>query len=210
MHGATSGVDLVDPSTVRFNFNEPFLDFLLLYGTFSSGSGFVVPAAYYQEVGSEGFIQGPVGAGLYKQLEEIPGDSLMFEAFENYHRSVHVKDFTMRSVQGATNRLAQLEAGDVDIAYNIAGELIPRVESNEDLVLVPTNTTADFWLEFPHMHNSDNPFNDVRVREAVGLALDRQAFSDAETSGHSKPESTDRGRQVSDLKWSKGAPLNLG
>ena len=187
LHGVYSGIDLVDPSTIRFNFNEPFLDFLLLYGTFSSGAGFVVPAAYYQDVGNEGFIQNPVGAGPYKLLEEIPGDSLRFEAFEDYHRPVHVKDFTMRSVQEATTRLALLEAGDVDIAYNIAGELIPRVESNEELVLVPTNTTAVFWLEFPHMHNSDNPFSDARVREAVGLALDRQAISDAETNGHSKP-----------------------
>ena len=187
LHGVYSGIDLVDPSTIRFNFTEPFLDFLLLYGTFSSGAGFVVPAAYYQEVGNEGFIQAPVGAGPYKLLEEIPGDSLRFEAFENYHRPVHVKDFTMRSVQEATTRLALLEAGDVDIAYNIAGELIPRVESNDDLVLVPTNTTAVFWLEFPHMHNPDNPFSDVRVREAVGLALDRQSISDAETNGHSKP-----------------------
>lgn len=187
LHGFSAGVDLVDPSTIRFNFTEPFLDFLLLYGTFSSGSGFVVPSAYYQDVGNEGFIQAPIGAGPYKLLEEIPGDSLRFEAFENYHRPVHVKEFTMRSVQEATTRLALLEAGDVDIAYNIAGELIPRVESNDELVLVPTNTTAVFWLEFPHMHNPDNPFNDVRVREAVGLALDRQAISDAETSGHSKP-----------------------
>jgi peptide/nickel transport system substrate-binding protein len=187
LHGASAGVEIVDPSTIRFSFNEPFLDFLLLYGTFSSGAGFVVPSAYYQEVGNEGFIRAPVGAGPYRLLEEIPGDSLRFEAFENYHRPVHVKDFTMRSVQEPTTRLALIEAGDVDIAYNIAGELIPRVESNEELVLVPTNTTAVFWLEFPHMHNSDNPFSDARVREAVGLALDRQAISDAETSGHSKP-----------------------
>ena len=146
-----------------------------------------MPSAYYQEVGNEGFIQAPIGAGPFKLIEEIPGDSLRFEAFEDYHRPVHVKDFTMRSVQEATTRLALLEAGDVDIAYNIAGELIPRVEASEDLVLVPTNTTAVFWLEFPHQHNPDNPFSDVRVREAVGLALDRQSISDAETSGHSKP-----------------------
>ena len=182
-----AGVDLVDPSTVRFNFNKPFLDFLLLYGTFSTGAGFVVPAAYYQEVGNEGFIQAPVGAGPYKLLEEIPGDSLRFEAFEDYHRPVHVKDFTMRSVQEPTTRLALIEAGDVDVMYNVAGELIERVVNDPDLLLVPTLTTAVFWLEFPHMHNPDNPFNDVRVREAVGLALDRQAISDAETGGHAKP-----------------------
>ena len=184
---STAGVDLVDPSTIRFNFNAPFLDFLLLYGTFSTGAGFVVPANYYQEVGSEGFIQAPVGAGPFRLLEEIPGDSLRFEAFEDYHRPVHVKEFTMRSVQEPTTRLALIEAGDVDVMYNVAGELIERVVDNPDLLLVPTLTTAVFWLEFPHMHNPDNPFNDVRVREAVGLALDRQAISDAETGGHAKP-----------------------
>jgi peptide/nickel transport system substrate-binding protein len=184
---STAGVDVIDPSTIRFNFNAPFLDFLLLYGTFSSGAGFVVPADYYQEVGNEGFIQAPVGAGPFKLLEELPGDSLRFEAFEDYHRPVHVKEFTMRSVQEPTTRLALIEAGDVDVMYNVAGELIERVVDNPDLLLVPTLTTAVFWLEFPHMHNPDNPFNDVRVREAVGLALDRQAISDAETGGHARP-----------------------
>jgi ABC-type transport system substrate-binding protein len=184
---STAGVDVIDPSTIRFNFNAPFLDFLLLYGTFSSGAGFVVPADYYQEVGNEGFIQAPVGAGPFKLLEELPGDSLRFEAFEDYHRPVHVKEFTMRSVQEPTTRLALIEAGDVDVMYNVAGELIERVVDNPDLLLVPTLTTAVFWLEFPHMHNPDNPFNDPRVREAVGLALDRQAISDAETGGHARP-----------------------
>ncbi len=184
---STAGVDVIDPSTIRFNFNAPFLDFLLLYGTFSTGAGFVVPADYYQEVGNEGFIQAPVGAGPFKLLEELPGDSLRFEAFEDYHRPVHVKEFTMRSVQEPTTRLALIEAGDVDVMYNVAGELIERVVDNPDLLLVPTLTTSVFWLEFPHMHNPDNPFNDARVREAVGLALDRQAISDAETGGHAKP-----------------------
>ncbi len=188
LQSSTSSIDVIDPSTIQFNFNEPFLDFLLVYGTFSSGAGFVMPQKYYQEVGgSEGFIREPIGAGPYKLIEEAPGDSLTFEAFEDFHRPVHIKDFVMRSIQEPTTRLALLEGGDVDIAYNISGELIERVESNSDLLLVPTLTTTVFWLEFPGVHDSSNPFSDVRVREAVSLALDRQAISEAETAGHSKP-----------------------
>ena len=187
LHGVYSGIDLVDPTTIRFNFSEPFLDFLLLYGTFSSGAGFVVPSAYYQEVGNEGFIQNPVGAGPYMLLEEIPGDSLRFEAFENYHRPVHVKDFTMRSVQEATTPTGP--AGSRRRGHHVQRR--GRVDS-AGRVQRRSGAGADkhhcrLLAEFPHMHNADNPFNDVRVREAVGLALDRQAISDAETSGHSKP-----------------------
>ena len=134
---STAGVDVIDPSTIRFNFNAPFLDFLLLYGTFSSGAGFVVPADYYQEVGNEGFIQAPVGAGPFKLLEELPGDSLRFEAFEDYHRPVHVKEFTMRSVQEPTTRLALIEAGDVDVMYNVAGEFPSTIERVVDILLAP-------------------------------------------------------------------------
>ena len=107
--------------------------------------------------------------------------------FEEFHRPVHIKDFVMRSIQEATTRLALIEAGDVDIAYNIAGELIERVESNPDLLLVPTLTTAVFWLEFPGDYDPGKPFHNIKVREAVSLALDRQAISDAETGGHAKP-----------------------
>ncbi len=187
LQGNTSSIDLVDPGTIRFNFNEPFLDFLLIYGTFSSGAGFVVPQQYYQEVGPEGFVRDPVGAGPYRLVAESPGDNLQFEAFTDFHRPVHIMEFTMRSIQEATTRLALLEAGDVDVAYNIAGELIQRVEDNSDLLLVPTLTTSVFWLEFLGQHDESNPFSDIRVREAVSLALDRQSISDAETGGHSKP-----------------------
>ena len=188
LQGATESIELIDQSTIRFNFDAPFLDFLLFYGTFSSGAGFIVPAKYYQEVGgSEEYIKDPIGAGPYKLIEELPGDSLEFEAFEDFYRPVHIKEFVMRSVQEATTRVALIEAGDVDIAYNIPGQLIERVQDDPDLLLVPTNTTAVFWLEMIGLDDPDNPLSDVRVRQAVSLALDRQAISDAETFGFSQP-----------------------
>ena len=50
--------------TVRFHFNEPFLDFPILLGTANvCGAGWVVPAKYYEQVGQDGFLQKPIGAG---------------------------------------------------------------------------------------------------------------------------------------------------
>ena len=85
---------MVDDRTVRFHFKEPFLDFPILLGTGNvCGAGWVVPAKYYEQVGQDGFLQKPIGAGPYKLVSQEPGVRLEFEAFDDYYRPVHIKQF---------------------------------------------------------------------------------------------------------------------
>jgi peptide/nickel transport system substrate-binding protein len=58
----------------------------------------VVPAKYYQQVGPDGFIRKPIGAGPYKLTSMETGLKLQFEAFEHYYRPVHIKNLTMLAV----------------------------------------------------------------------------------------------------------------
>ena len=183
LHDKTDGVEVVDDRTVRFHFREPFLDFPILLGTANvSGAGWVVPAKYYEKVGPSGFMQMPVGAGPYKLVSQEPGVRLEFKAFEDYYRPVHVKQLTMVSVPEATTRVAMLERGEADIIYNVPGELIDRVKSNQKLILAPV-VSANFWLEFPGFQDSKSPFHDKRVREAISLAIDRHAINQTECDG---------------------------
>jgi ABC-type transport system substrate-binding protein len=99
LHDKTDGIAIFNDHTIRFDFKAPFLDFPRLLGTANvCGAGWVVPAKYYQEVGKDGFVQKPIGAGPYKLVAQEPGTKLEFEAFEDYYRPVHVKTFTMISV----------------------------------------------------------------------------------------------------------------
>jgi peptide/nickel transport system substrate-binding protein len=107
---------------------------------------------------------------------------LEFEAFADYYRPVHIKQFTMVSVPEAATRVAMLERGEADIVYFIPGELIERVKNNPKLRLAPV-VSGNWWLEFPGFQNPANPFNDKRVREAISLAVDRDAINDAECGG---------------------------
>jgi peptide/nickel transport system substrate-binding protein len=183
LHDQTDGVEVVDERTVRFHFKQPFLDFPILLGTANvSGAGWVVPAKYYEKVGQSGFMQKPVGAGPYKLVSQEPGVRLEFEAFQDYYRPVHVKQLTMVSVPEPTTRVAMLERGEADIIYNVPGELIDRVKSNPKLMLAPV-VSANFWLEFPGFQDTGNPFHDKRVREAISLAIDRDAINQAECDG---------------------------
>ena len=179
----TEGVEIVDDHTVRFHFKQPFLDFPILLGTGNvCGAGWVVPAKYYEQVGQAGFLQKPIGAGPYKLVSQQPGVKLDFEAFEDYYRPVHIKKLTMVSVPEAATRVAMLERGEADIMYFVPGELIDRVKSNPKLRLAPV-VSANWWLEFPGFQNPKSPFHDKRVRQAISLAIDRDAMNQAECDG---------------------------
>jgi peptide/nickel transport system substrate-binding protein len=179
----TQGVEIVDTQTIRLHFNEPFLDFPLLVGSSNvCGAGWVVPAKYYQQVGPDMFKRRPIGAGPYRLVSQEAGVKLEMEAFADYYRPVHTKNFTMISVPEAATRLAMLERGEADIIYFVPGELLDRVRANKKLMLAPV-LSGSFWLEFPGFQDPKNPFHDKRVREAVSLAIDRQTLNDAEFGG---------------------------
>jgi peptide/nickel transport system substrate-binding protein len=183
LHERTQGVEIIDGRTVRFHFKEPFLDFPILLGTGNvSGAGWVVPAKYYEEVGQDGYLKKPVGAGPYRLISQQPGVRLEFEAFADYYRPVHIKHLTMVSVPEAATRIAMLERGEADIVYNVPGELIDRVKNTPGLILAPV-ISANFWLEFPGFQDPKSPFHDKRVRQAVSLAIDRDAINQAECDG---------------------------
>jgi peptide/nickel transport system substrate-binding protein len=182
----TDAVDIVDKRTVRFRFKEPFLDFLLLFGSSNvTGAGWVVPAKYYQQVGPDGFMRKPIGAGPYKLTSMETGLKMQFEAFEHYYRPVHIKNLTMLAVPEDVTRLAMLERGEADIIYGLSGELADRVKKNSKLMLAPV-LSGSFWLEFVGFQDPNNPFHDKRVREAVSLAIDRKAINEAESAGLGK------------------------
>ena len=137
----------MDQRTIRFHFKEPFLDFPLIFGTANvSGAGWVVPAKYYQQ-GADRFKQKPIGAGPYKLVSQEAGSKLELEAFADYYRPVHIKQFVMVSVPEATTRVA-LERGEADLIYMVPGELIDRVKNNPKLTLAPV-LSGSWWLEFP-------------------------------------------------------------
>jgi peptide/nickel transport system substrate-binding protein len=182
----TDAVEIGGADTVRFHFKEAFPDFPILLGTGNvCGAGWVVPAQYYEQVGPEGFMQKPVGAGPYKLVSQQQGVRLEFEAFEGYHRPVGIKQLTMVTVPEAATRVAMLERGEADIIYNVPGELIDRIKNNPKLTLAPV-LSANFWLEFPGFQDPKSPFHDKRVRQAVSLAVDRDAMNEAECGGLGK------------------------
>jgi len=188
LHDKTERIDLVDNRTIRFQFKSAFLDFLTLYGCAASGAGWIVPKAYYQKVGADGFKQQPVGAGPYRFVSQQPGTQVTFEAFTEYWRKTpNVKTIVMRGVAEEATRVALLQTGDADVANLIPGQLLDAVRKDSRLRLAPVKA-GPIWLELGALDKPDSPLKDIRVRQAVSLAIDRKAFNDAEMGGMAPAE----------------------
>jgi peptide/nickel transport system substrate-binding protein len=182
-------VQIVDPARVRFVLKEPWPDFMTFYGTSATGAGWIVPKAYVEKVGEDGFKRAPIGAGPYKFVSFNPGVELVIEAWDGYWRKVpNVKRLVYRSLPEETTRAAALKKGEVDIAYLLTGPVAEDVQRTPGFKLVaPKESQGTFWLDMPDQWDPKSPWHDLRVRQAASLALDRQALNLAETLGFSKP-----------------------
>jgi len=182
-------IQLVDAGRVRFLLKEPWPDFMTFYGTSATGSGWIVPKAYVEKVGDDGYKKAPIGAGPYRFVSFNPGVELVMEAWEGYWRKVpNVKRLVLRSLPEETTRAAALKKGEIDIAYLLTGPVAEEIQRTPGFKLVaPKESQGTFWLDLPDQWDPKSPWHDKRVRQAASFAIDRQALNQAETLGYSKP-----------------------
>jgi peptide/nickel transport system substrate-binding protein len=182
-------VQVVDPGRVRFHLKEPWPDFMSFYGTTATGAAWIVPRAYVEKVGDDGFKKAPIGAGPYRFVSFTPGIELVMEAFEGYWRKVpNVKRLVYRSMPEETTRAAALKKGEIDIAYLLTGPVAEDLRRTPGFKLVSRAVAPSvFWLDLPDQWDPKSPWHDRRVRQAASHAIDRQALNQAETLGFSFP-----------------------
>src|SRR5262245_1439598 len=181
-----ANVETPDHNRVVFKLKQPWPDFMTFY-TSATAAAWVVPKAYVEKVGDEGFKKAPIGAGPYKFVSFTPGLELTMEAFDGFWRKKpSVERLVFRVIPDETTRLAALKRGEVDIAYSIRGELAEEIERSKGLTLKPTVIQGPFWLYFPDQWDPKSPWSDERVRRAASLAIDHKSINQALTLGYSK------------------------
>jgi peptide/nickel transport system substrate-binding protein len=182
-------IQIVDPGRVRFHLKEPWPDFMTFYGTSATGAGWIVPKAYVEKVGDDGFKRAPIGAGPYKFVSFNPGVELVMEAWDGYWRKTpNIKRLVLRSLPEETTRAAALKKGEVDIAYLLTGPVAEDIQRTPGFKLVaPKESQGTFWLDLPDQWDPKSPWHDIRVRRAASLSIDRKALNQAETLGFSYP-----------------------
>jgi peptide/nickel transport system substrate-binding protein len=182
-----TAIETPDPGRIRFRLKQPWADFMTFYATPATGANWVVPKAYVEKVGEEGFKKAPVGAGPYRFVSSTPGIDLVLEAVDGYWRKTpSVKRLVFKSVPDPSTRLVMLKRGDTDVSYVLNGELGAEVQRTPGLTLRPTPFTSTHWVLFADQWDTGSPWYDRRVRLAATHAVDRQAINQAESLGFSK------------------------
>jgi len=140
----------------------------------------IVPKAYIEEVGTDGFIANPIGTGPFKFVSTQPGlEEVVLERFDDYYggspdlapvEPACVSQVVFRVIPEASTRVSALLAGEVDIITNVPQDLIPNLESNENVQVQTAGGTQPKWLE---LNVNMAPFDDVNVRRALNYAVDK-------------------------------------
>lgn len=149
------------------------------------GLVFIVPAAYYKNLGPNGFSAKPIGSGRYIVSNFVANQSVSFEANPKSWRGqpatpkVHFTEFGDESAF-----LDAFLAGQIDVAQALPSTGIPQLGRDSNAV---TNLALDGSAVVMGLDTTKPPFNDVRVRRAVNMAINNQQMIDKVLNGAGRP-----------------------
>ncbi len=128
----------------------------------------------------------PIGTGAYKFVEWVKGSYLKLDANEDYWGGApQVKQVEERPITEASTRFAALVSGQVDIVSGVPVELYDKVKSNPKLEVVERAARRSIFL--PLHNRPDTPLADIRVRQAMYMAIDEDEIIEKIMRGHAAP-----------------------
>lgn len=184
-----AGVEVVDDMTVRITTTAPDP---LLPTRMSRYPAYIVPPGYVEEVGQEEFARNPVGTGPYRMTEFLPDEHVVMEANADYWRGApSIDTVTWRVIPEDTARIAALISGEVDLVEGVPAELVELIDGQDGVELVQVkNGGLTIYLG---LKMNESPLDDVRVRQALSLAIDRAAITETLLRGFATPKGTQVG-----------------
>ena len=137
------------------------------------------------EADPDGFGRNPVGTGPYKFVSWASGDRIEMEAFEDYFRGpATIKKLTFVNIADHSTALIALEKGEIDVMVNPNLSDRQSIIDNPDLVYHESDAAAYQLFAF---NNEQGRFTDKRLRQAVSMAIDREAIIAGAKEGQASP-----------------------
>jgi peptide/nickel transport system substrate-binding protein len=160
-HVDMAGLRKLDPLTVQIPMKSP----LSILPDFLSGNIFyVVPEGWTPK-------SPPNGTGPFKYKSFTPGLESVFVANKNYWGGrPYVDEYVITDYASETSQVNALLAGNVDLVNYLSTDVIEEVKSSSLGAILVSKTGS--WYPFT-MRVDQAPFNDVRVRQAMRLIVDR-------------------------------------
>jgi peptide/nickel transport system substrate-binding protein len=183
---ALDHVDVVDPLTIKLVLKTPYSP---LIAQLTDRSGMMVSPKAAKEAGDK-FSLHPVCAGPYKFVERVQQDRIVFEKFQDYWNKddVFIDRVVFLPITDSTVRLANLKSGGLDLIERVLATDIKDVQSDSRLVLTTAPELGYLGLTInTNNDKSKGALTNVKVRQALDLAIDREALNQVVFNGEFTP-----------------------
>ncbi|WP_298858588.1 ABC transporter substrate-binding protein [uncultured Sulfitobacter sp.] len=181
LYSAISEVNVIDPMTFEVKLSEANGN--LLFNLAWGDAVIVAPESI------EGIKQTPIGTGAFKFDSWTQGDKIELSRNESYWGTPAVlTNATFKFISDPTAALGAMMAEDIDVFSGFpAPENLPQFEADPRFQVLVGSTEGETILS---TNNKMPPFDNVKVREALAHAIDRQAIIDGAMFGYGTPIGT--------------------
>jgi len=167
-YGNILEIEAIGEFTVRISIEEPYAPFEANIAMFPVS---IVSPTAVVKWGDE-YGEHPVGTGPFRLVSWEKNERIVLEANEDYFAGkAAIRRLVFQTIPDARQRLVALESGAIDIAYSILPEELQFVVLHPDLELHRTPANNVTYLA---MNTTHPPFDDVRVRRAANLAINKE------------------------------------
>ncbi len=168
---------ILDDLTVQITLLKPSVAFL--YGMADYGAN-IVPVDYAR---FDGDPTTQIGTGAFKLKSFTPGSESVHVRHENYWGESYLDEVQIIDFSDQAAIVNALTSGDIDVAIDLPYAQAAAVQSNSDLALLESQ--AGNWQTIT-MRVDVAPFDDVRVRQAMRLIVNRDELVQRVLSGHGR------------------------
>jgi peptide/nickel transport system substrate-binding protein len=170
-------VEVVDPATIRITLKSPNAPFV---AQLTDRAGMIVSPKAAEAAGRD-FGARPVCAGPFKFTERVAQDRIVLDRFAEYWdaKNIHFSRVTFQPIVDSSVRLANLQAGAIDLSEQVVPSDVDAVKKNGKLKLVISDGLGYQSINFNLAHGpkSNTPLGqNALVRQAFQLAIDREAL----------------------------------
>ena len=160
----------LDDYTFEMKLTEPFGPILNHLGHAVMA---IVNEKAYTEAGDQ-VNEKPCGTGPYKFVAWYPADRIEMVAFDDYWgEKAAITNLTWRTIPEIASRSIEVEAGTVDVAIDIQASELARLEKVEKVTTFKEERSS---INFICLNNLIAPFDNVKVRQAINMAIDVDAI----------------------------------
>ncbi len=176
-----TAVDAVDPQTVQITLDAPNGNLLF---NLAWGDAVIVAPESIGDIKTS-----PIGTGAYTFQEWVQGDRITLARNPDYWgEQPALASATFKFISDPTAAFAAMMAEDIDAFDNFpAPENLPQFDADPRFQVLVGSTEGETILS---TNNKQAPFDDIRVRQAVAHAIDRQAVIDGAMFGYGTPIGT--------------------